>query len=108
MQDDVEKYPLTWPAGRPRTPTNNRMSASFGTRKTNSRGYPVKEDLTIAEGRMRVEYEVEMLSAKSLVISSNLVLNRDGTVRSSQREPDDCGVAVYFTLDGRPIAFAWY
>ena len=97
---DVERYPLAWPFSQPRTNPLARKAAPFGKARANGYG---RQPLSIADARQRLEHEVELASGKGLVISSNLVLNRDGSVRSNQREPVDPGVAVYFLLDGRPV-----
>lgn len=40
------------------------------------------------------------------VISANLALRNDGLPYSSQRQPDDVGVAVYFQRRGKALVFA--
>jgi hypothetical protein len=39
---------------------------------------------------------------EQVVISTNVPERKDGKPRAGLSEPDDPGVAVYFTLDGRP------
>lgn len=41
-----------------------------------------------------------------IVVSTNLPLFRDGYPMTSELEPRDPGVAVYFVLRGKPMAFA--
>lgn len=41
-----------------------------------------------------------------VIVSTNLPLFRDGYPLASAMEPKDSGVAVYFQLKGKPIAFA--
>ena len=43
-----------------------------------------------------------MLGAQRIVISTNAELRQDGFPYSNRRAPEDVGVAVYFTLEGRP------
>lgn len=41
------------------------------------------------------------MGARSVVISTNVELRKDGLPYSGRREPEDTGVAVYFILDGQ-------
>jgi hypothetical protein len=45
--------------------------------------------------------ELYRLGALGTVISSNIELRQDGLPYSNRRRPDDPGVAVYFTYEGR-------
>lgn len=81
----VEAYPLHWPPGWPRTARPER--ARFGN---HSRAQAVSELIN----------EVRQLGGRNIVISTNLELRLDGLPRSSQKAPDDQGVAVYFELNG--------
>ena len=42
------------------------------------------------------------INPKTVIVSSNVVLNKDGGIRSGQRDPDDPAVAIYYVLDGDP------
>lgn len=95
----IEAYPLQWPAGRPRTPAYQRERANFET--------------TFARSRDDITREVALLTGAStrwggpeVVISTNTALRRDGLPLAGQRNPDDPGVAVYFTYKKRPMSFA--
>lgn len=102
----TEAYPLAWPAGRPRTPPEQRQSARF---KTSERQYHQtggswlsSKPLTVARAIDRLALEVERMQ-RSLgsrfwkpVISTNIETRQDGTPRSDRRDPADPGVAVYF------------
>lgn len=46
------------------------------------------------------------MGGSKVVVSTNLPLFRDGYPLASGMEPKDPGVAVYFTLKGKPMAFA--
>lgn len=81
----VEAYPLQWPPGWPRETKRNR--ARFG-------------EWPIHKATVELKEEVRLLGGRNLVLSSNLILNNDGSPRSNQRQPEDPGVAVYFTLNG--------
>jgi hypothetical protein len=102
----VEAYPLQWPTGFPRTNAGERKRARFSrgeTRTTLSGGqWRRQKELSVAAARERVEAELDRLGADRIVLSTNLHLRLDGMPRSIQRQPEDPGVAVYFTLDGVP------
>ncbi len=84
------RRPLQWPAGRPRI-----HHGSAGRFKT---------DLLSAVKMLRAE--IRRLGANNLVISTNLELRRDGLPYADYREPEDEGVAVYFTYNQQPMCFA--
>lgn len=95
----IEAYPLQWPTGRPRTERWKRERATFET--------------TFARSRDDITKEVALLTGQSLryggpevVISTNTALRRDGLPLAGQRNPDDPGVAVYFTYKRKPMSFA--
>jgi hypothetical protein len=50
--------------------------------------------------------EVRRLGADHLVISTNIELRPDGLPYANQQEPEDEGVAVYFTYKKQPMCFA--
>jgi hypothetical protein len=60
--------------------------------------YRAKSEMTIAVAVDRVRAELKRMDVDGddLVISTNLQLRLDGLPRSSQREPDDAGAAVYW------------
>lgn len=75
-------YPLSWPAGWPRTEAPRREGGRFQSSLSSALGFLKKE--------------VERLGGKSLVLSSNVTL---GTER-----PADPGVVAYFILREQSIA----
>ena len=81
-----EGYPLQWPESWQRTLNNRRQYARF--------------DTTFAKARDSVLNEIRLLGGRYAIISSNVPLKQDGLPYASYREPDDCGVAVYFELYG--------
>ena len=87
----TEAYPLQWPAGRPRTISPSR--SKFAAR-------------SIDGATKKVMLELRRMHASNVVISTNLVLRLDGLPRSGQAQPQDKGVAVYFTYKSRPMCFA--
>lgn len=96
----VDAYPLTWPTGRPRTERWRREASNFET--------------TFARARDDVIHEVELLTntrhgyggREATILSTNIALRRDGLPLAGQRQPDDPGVAVYFTYEKVPMSFA--
>lgn len=81
----MERYPLQWPAGWPRTqqpkPSNFRP------------GSPYSEALDIIR-------QLRLMGAKNVVVNSNMMYKNDGTPYARQGNIEDTGVAVYFTLNG--------
>jgi hypothetical protein len=55
--------------------------------------------------RKRLSDEVDRLGATDAILSSNCVLNLSGEPRGD-RQPTDTGVALYFSLKGRPMVMA--
>jgi hypothetical protein len=91
-QQPAEAYPLYWPAGRPRTPGHRRQRSKFET--------------TFARARDDLFRELKLLGATLPVLSTNVSLRRDGLPLAGQRQPEDPGVAVYFTRNKRQVCFA--
>jgi hypothetical protein len=78
--------PLSWPAGWPREahPATGRF------------------DTPLPTAAAALAWELERMGATDVVVSSNAELLRNGQFRASQPRLNDPGVAVYFTLTGRP------
>ncbi|MBD3609440.1 MAG: DnaJ domain-containing protein [Gammaproteobacteria bacterium] len=103
-----QAYPLSWPAGWPRTQAHQRKRAAFG--KKNDRGW--KQELSIAQAIKRLRDELALMTPignpyrvvpADIIISSNMPVRKtDGMPMSGRAAPDDPGVAVYFDLDGVP------
>lgn len=92
----AEAYPLQWPLGRPRTERWRRERAKFDV------GFARARDNIVAEiGRLAGRYP-----DPNVVISTNIALRRDGLPLANQRQPEDVGVAVYFTYKKRQMSFA--
>lgn len=100
----IEAYPLSWPAGWPRTLPSKRRSAKFskGERQHSSTpgvsSWMQYRQVSISDGTQRVLAELAKLkiSRDDMIVSSNLKLRLDGLPRSDQRDPDDPGAAVYW------------
>lgn len=86
----IEAYPLCWPVARPRA--RFREAANFRT--------------AIGRARDEVRHQVKLLGGAQLVMSTNLMLRQDGLPYANQRQPDDPGVAIYFTYKKRQMCFA--
>lgn len=48
--------------------------------------------------------ELRLMGAQRIIISSNLMLRKDGLPYANQRQPEDAGVCVYFIKDGQQMA----
>lgn len=79
--------PLQWPVGVPRT--NSPGFSSFDRKRS------------MEQARQILFNELRRLGAQQIVFSSNLCYRQDGFPYSNQRQPDDKGVAVYFSLKRR-------
>lgn len=84
----TKAHPLQWPTGWQRTKRPRPSSFGYDGNKP-----------SIHRATQELRREMKLLKGKNLVISSNLRLRKDGLPISSQREPDDSGIALYFTLD---------
>lgn len=80
----IDAYPLQWPPAWPRT--KYREQARF--------------DTSFARARQQLLRELDLLGATGVVISSNIMLRQDGLPYANQKQPEDRGIAVYFTLNG--------
>ena len=87
------RYPLQWPAGRPRT-----RGRAHGQFKANERR------ITRVEAMKRLEAEVGRLGGQHLVVSTDLVLRADGQPHMGKPEPTDPGVVAFFLLKGQPVS----
>ena len=86
----VAAYPLYWPLERPRTA--RRGSAHFV--------------VDFSQARRDLSSELGRIGARDVVISSNVPLRRDGLPMVPDKEPEDPGVAVYFTRKDKPYVIA--
>lgn len=98
----AEAYPLAWPDGWPRT----SPSAQIDGRGRFSRGGGNKGWWTFAEARDALLDEVSRLSGRAGVMSANFPLDRYGRASGGKGRPADQGVAVYFTVKGKPYVMA--
>lgn len=101
----IEAYPLHWPSGWPRTAHDQQRPGRFSrvqTTYTNGNAWRRARSTTIADGVDRVLASLGRFGVRrdDIIISSNLRLHSGGFPRSGAAEPDDPGIAVYWTLDG--------
>lgn len=90
MTEHVKAYPLHWPAGRPRA--RRRGHAQFQT--------------SLSKAWDHLMNEIRLLGGRLPILSSNLALRLDGLPYANQKQPEDPGVAVYFTYKGKQHCFA--
>lgn len=76
----IDRYPLTWPAGRPRT--RSRISSRF--------------QVSLSASAREVMRELKLLGATDIILSSNMPTRQDGLPYAQQSEPADPGIAVWF------------
>jgi hypothetical protein len=82
----IEAYPLCWPVGWPRKESWQRSSSRY--------------EVDFATARDHLANELRLSRARDVVISTNVPLRRDGLPLANMRQPDDPGVAVYWTGRG--------
>jgi hypothetical protein len=116
VNEQQQRFPLSWPNGWKRTPYHQRRPAMFhrmrtvyagqrpdGTRAT----YKQKERLSVGDSTERLTGELHRLGATNVIISSNMRVRQDGLPYASQaKQLDDPGIAVYFKLRGQPRVLA--
>jgi hypothetical protein len=89
---NVDSYPLQWPIGRPKTPYNRRKGDPF-----HMPGGKIRYDLA---------KELKLMGASDFVISTDLMVRKDGLPYAGQKAPEDPGVALYFTRKGMQICIS--
>lgn len=100
--DAPSRYPLAWPAHRPRTKV--RKNGPF--REDAETRFNAKQPIGMPRAIDRLEAELDRLGATLPLISSNIEPRLDGRPRAGARTPDDPGVALYFQLKGKPHTMA--
>lgn len=82
----TEAYPLQYPNGWKRTKIPE--SSRFGS---------YNDKPSIHKATQKIVEEMRLFGGENLIISTDLKLRLDGLPYSNQKQPDDQGVAVYFT-----------
>jgi hypothetical protein len=115
-------YPLHWPQRQPRTkPGARQENAPFTVgenydkverrwvegqaREQTVRRHRTKS-VSVAIAVERLEDQLQRLEGRHAVLSTNLELRLNGQPRAGQRDPEDPGAAVYFTLKGKRTVLA--
>lgn len=93
----TQRFPLAWPAGKPRTGSLYRKRGAF---KADGR------NITVDRAFQRIDYELDRIGGKNPLVSSNVELRVDGRPRMDRSPPSDPGVCLYFDLGGKPHALA--
>jgi hypothetical protein len=96
----TQAYPLQWPSNRPRAAY--QTASKFIVPKSDGS----KGARTIDGAIQILLKELKLLGAEKPVISSNAHLRGDGLPYSGQAQPQDRGVAVYFSYKKRDMCFA--
>lgn len=97
-------FPLQWPDGWPRTPATRRDRGDQFKRPGSS-GLRDKT-YTFTQARDLLLDELRRLGTSRPVISTNHPTGSHGLPLDLGRRTSDEGVAIYFTLNGRPMAMA--
>lgn len=106
MNNDITNYPLSYPAGQPRTPASQRKRAQFRVQRNRYGSFGASTKHTIAQSARELENEIRRMGGKDMIISSNLKVKANGLPYSNQPRIDDPGVAVYFSWHKRDLVFA--
>lgn len=102
----TEAYPLAWPEGWPRTPAAKQVDGRYHFKKVSGRDGQ-RRPYTFAEARDALLLEIGHLGATGAVLSTNFQISGStGLPRGDRRPPEDEGVAVYFTRNGKQLAMA--
>jgi len=85
MSEPIQAFPLAWPLGWKRTEPGRRRNSFY--------------KVSFARARDEVLHSLGLMGVRdyNVIISSNVPLRRDGLPLANMREPDDPGVAVYWS-----------
>lgn len=87
---ELTAFPLSWPAGYPRTA---RPSGAY-------RFYP--QSLSAELGGLKDE--LGRMNCRNMIVSTNVPLKNNGNPYSTYDKPADVGVAIYFTKDNKAMS----
>lgn len=88
---NVEAYPLQWPAG---------------WRRTKYRQHSRYKQARFGQSRDELLHELKLMGAKYVTLSTNIPLRLDGLPYANTAEPKDPGVAVYWERKGQTQCIA--
>lgn len=94
IDESITKFPLAWPAYKPRTIYYRTEHARFD------------KERSFATVRDELIKELNRLGAREVIISTNIPLRQDGYPYANFKRPEDMGVAVYFKKDGKSMCFS--
>lgn len=97
------RYPLAWPAKRPRRKAAARVRGEF-SEAAETKGKT--KAITLSTACDRLEDQIDRLGGTYPVLSSNVELRMDGRPRADRAPPVDPGICVYFQLKGVPYVLA--
>lgn len=89
----TEAYPLQWPDHKKRTASYHRERSRFRV-------------ASFAVTRDELFRELNLLGAKSVVLSTNIPLRQDGLPYANTKKQDDPGAAIYFQYKSKAMCFA--
>lgn len=108
--EPITAYPLSWPTGWKRTPSDERVRARFSRKESHRTDYTDgthrywsnQKELSIADALRRLQDELRGFGVEreDIIISTNLDVRNDGLPRSGQRAPSDPGASVYWSREG--------
>jgi hypothetical protein len=105
-------FPLQWPDGWPRTPSDARERSKFHsidnklvTYGTSSHYQKQKGALSLLDECNELLWQLDKLGGYNMTITSNLPTRRDGKPYAT-RNVDDPGIAVWWMQDGREQVMA--
>jgi hypothetical protein len=81
--NDIDAYPLSWPTGWKQTAFHRRKQSRY--------------QVSRAKARDDLFRELRLLGARNVVLSTNIPTNRNGIPYATGAQPDNPGVAVYWT-----------
>lgn len=96
---------LNWPRHKPRTKSHERKRAAF----SQAGGQWSKTNVSMQTALDRLFTQIDGLDRKfqtDYTLTLETPFGRAGYPLSNRRTPEDCGVAVYFTLFNRPVVLA--
>lgn len=89
---EITRFPLCWPNYVSRTPFHLRTRPKFEVSGLTSSINFLRSEINRMNRRPHTDWD------ESVIISTNLRRNQDGSFQANQAAPQDCGVAVYFKL----------
>lgn len=106
----VPRFPLAWPVGWKRTPSQNRRTGQFAEtvdlgRDEQGNVRKRSKSVSMATAVERLEGQLDRLGAADATLSTNVRLTLRG-IPAGNEKPNDPGAAVYFRFKGRATVLA--